>query len=90
MDEMSIVDIFTKLIFDAQSHLDESEELIYQLLVHHEESLLKASRRDVSEYLRSMGVDEMIKTVAVLQAEYEKQKGLVVASKPRQGHPVHR
>ena len=90
MDEMSIVDIFTKLIFDAESLLDDSEELIYQLLVHHEESLLKASRRDVSEYLRSMGVDEMIKTVAVLKAEYEKQQGLVVASKPGHGHPVHR
>ncbi len=32
MDEMSIVDIFTKLIFDAQSALDDSETITITLL----------------------------------------------------------
>ncbi len=60
MDEMSIVDIFTKLIFDSQSALDDSEVQVLELLAHYDETLLKASRRDLSEYLRAMGVDEII------------------------------
>jgi hypothetical protein len=90
INEMSIVDIFTKLIFDADSQLNDCEEIIYQLLIHHEDTLLKASRRDVSEYLRAMGVDEMIKTVAILKAVYEKQQGLLIPSHPRHGPRVHR
>ena len=90
LDEMSIVDIFTKLIFDAQSPLNDSEALIYQLLTHYDETLLDASRRDISEYLRAMAVDEMIKVVAVLKTEYEKQQGVLSAVVSRRGLPVHR
>jgi len=90
LDDMSIVDIFTKLIFDAQSPLNDSEALIYQLLTHYDETLLEASRRDISEYLRAMAVDEMIKVVAVLKIEYEKQQGLLSAVASRRDLPVHR
>ena len=89
MDEMSIVDIFTKLIFDAQSALDESEVQVLALLTHYDETLLKASRRDVSEYLRAMGVDEMIKVVSELKSEYEKQGELLVSVTSRHERPVH-
>jgi hypothetical protein len=89
MDEMSIVDIFTKLIFDAQSALDESEVQILALLTHYDETLLKASRRDLSEYLRAMGVDEMIKVVSVLKSEYEKQGGLLASVISSHEHPAH-
>ena len=90
MDEMSIVDIFTKLIFDAQSALDESEVQVLALLTHYDETLLKASRRDVSEYLRAMAVDEMIKVVSELKSEYEKQGELLASVASRQEHPVYR
>jgi hypothetical protein len=90
MDEMSIVDIFTKLIFDAQSALDESEVQVLALLTHYDETLLKASRRDVSEYLRAMAVDEMIKVVSELKSEYEKQGELLASVASRQEYPVYR
>jgi hypothetical protein len=89
MDEMSIVDIFTKLIFDAQSALDDSEVQVLELLTHYDETLLKASRRDLSEYLRAMGVDEMIKVVSVLKSEYEKQGGLLASVISSHEHPAH-
>jgi hypothetical protein len=89
MDEMSIVDIFTKLIFDAQSALDDSEVQVLALLTHYDDTLLKASRRDVSEYLRAMGVDEMIKVVSELKSEYEKQGELLVSATSRHERPAH-
>ena len=89
MDEMSIVDIFTKLIFDSQSALDDSEVQVLELLAHYDETLLKASRRDLSEYLRAMGVDEMIKVVSVLKSEYEKQGGLLASVISSHEHPAH-
>jgi hypothetical protein len=89
MDEMSIVDIFTKLIFDAQSALDDSEVQVLALLTHYDDTLLKASRRDVSEYLRAMGVDEMIKVVSELKSEYEKQGELLVSVTSRHERPAH-
>lgn len=90
MDEMSIVDIFTKLIFDAQSALDDSEVQVLALLTHYDETLLKASRRDVSEYLRAMGVDEMIRVVSKLKSDYEKQSELLASVASRHEHSAHR
>lgn len=90
IDEMSIVDIFTKLIFDAESPLEDSEELIFDLLTHYDEGLLQASRRDISEYLRAMGVDEMIKVVAALKSEYEQRQDFLAVPSSRQRQPAHR
>lgn len=90
MDEMSIVDVFTKLIFDAQSSLNDNEELVLSLLTHYDETLLNASRRDVSEYLRAMGVDEMIRVVSTVKRVYEKQGELLVSVRSRPEHPLHR
>ena len=88
MDEMSIVDVFTKLIFDAQSSLDDSEELVLSLLTHYDETLLKSTRRDISEYLRAMGVDEMIRVVSVLKYEYEKQGKLLASVRSGNKRPA--
>ena len=52
IEEMSIVDVFTRLIFDAETVLDETETLVVDCLVHIDNSLLGAPRRDISEFLR--------------------------------------
>lgn len=80
-DEMSIVDVLTKLIFDAESQLDETELLIVSLLGQIDASLVNVSRRDVSEYLRSMGVDEMIKVVGRIKFFIDRQQELIAARK---------
>lgn len=63
LDEMSIVDVLTKLIFDAESELQGEETLILESLGELDQSLMGRSRLELSEYLRSMGVDEMIAAV---------------------------
>lgn len=63
LDEMAIVDVLTRLIFDADAELQDAELLVLELLEQIDDSLLGAARRDISEYLRAMGVDEMIQVV---------------------------
>jgi hypothetical protein len=86
LDEMSIVDIFTRLIFDAESPLNVEEARIVELLCHVEPGLSGVSRRDLSEYLRSMGVEEMIQVVARLKHFMEQQLGVIA----NQGLPPNR
>ena len=81
IDEMSIVDVFTRLIFDAETVLDETETLVVECLVDIDSSLLDVSRRDISEFLRSMGVDEMITVVAKVKRILDHQQGLVATAK---------
>ncbi len=84
IDEMSIVDIFTKLIFDADSPLDTAEQSVIELLGLVDPSVLDVSRRDVSEYLRSMGVDEMIAAVGKVKGQMD-QHSLVARKAPLSG-----
>lgn len=63
LDEMSIVDVITRLIFDAEAELHAGELLVVESLGKVETALYGRSRREISEYLRSMGVDEMIAAV---------------------------
>ena len=81
IDEMSIVDVLTKLIFNADARLEGDELLVIDLLAQVDTSLKHASRRYVSEYLRSMGVDEMIKAVNRIKQIMECQQELVIAAK---------
>lgn len=90
IDEMSIVDVLTKLIFDAESKLDEIEHLVVELLGQIEPSLVNAHRRDVSEYLRSMGVDEMIKAVGQIKTHMVRQSELIAAGKAGQRQSLYR
>jgi hypothetical protein len=76
--EMAIVDLFTRLIFDAESSLDTGEKILIELLCHHEPMLQCASRRDISEYLRAMPIDEMINVVALLKHQLENHPSLLV------------
>ena len=90
IDEMAIVDILTKLIFDADSVQDDTEQLIIHLLAQQEPSIVTARRRDISEYLRAMGVDEMIHTVANIKEHLEHQQHLIAIGKANQNSAIRR
>ncbi|MEE8058364.1 MAG: hypothetical protein V3T17_11085 [Pseudomonadales bacterium] len=90
IDEMSIVDIFTRLIFDADSDLGDTEILVIEELAQIDHSLVQASRRDVSDYLSSMGVNEMIKLVAQIKRHIDCQQDLIAANQSSQRHPLYR
>ncbi|MFT5692951.1 MAG: hypothetical protein ACI92E_002287 [Oceanicoccus sp.] len=89
-DEISIVDVLTKLIFDAESDLDETEFLVIRLLGQLDSSVVNASRRDVSEYIRSMGVDEMILVVERIKGLIEQQQELIAAGTFVSSRTLHR
>jgi hypothetical protein len=90
IDEMSIVDIFTKLIFDAECPLGDREQMVIAVLVDLVPSLRNASRRDLSEYLRAMSVDEMITAVDQIKDNTARQQELVAAKQMHQGHHLAR
>ncbi len=79
MDEMAIVGVFTRLIFDPDAELDDTELLVVELLAQQEPGLSAATRRELSEHLRAMGVDEMITVVARIKQSIE-QRGLLAAT----------
>lgn len=88
IDEMSIVDVFTKLIFDADSVLYETESQVVEILGQVEASLYEASRREISEFLRAMGVDEMISTVGQVKRSFDQQQGVIAANRSGNGYPL--
>lgn len=78
--EMAIVDVFTQLIFDAEAALDDSGVLYLNLLSQLKPALLEANRRDISEYLRSMDVSEMIAIVSQLKTVIDQRQLLLTQS----------
>lgn len=89
LDEMSIVDIFTKLIFDADAKLDEGEAAVLRLLLKIEPALGGQPRMLISEYLCSMGVDEMIDMVGHIKQLLDFQQGLGATPRARRAPRVH-
>ena len=81
IDEMSIVDVFTKLIFDADAQLANAESLVLDYLGQVNPTLINVPRRDISEFLRSMSVDEMIHLVAKVKNHMDEQHRVVAARK---------
>lgn len=63
LDEISIVNVFTRLIFDAEAELQGAELNILRMLGEMDGTLMGSNRREISEYLQAMGVDEMISAV---------------------------
>ena len=90
IEEMSIVDIFTKLIFDADTKLAEAEVYVVDLLRQIDQDLLEGSQRDISEHLRAMGVDEMITLVAQIKKKMDQQQNLVANEQSSQQLRLHR
>lgn len=89
MSEMAIVDVFTRLIFDADTRLNKSERMVIDLLCLHESSLAGASRRDISEFIRTMTIEEMIEMVNQLKTQLDQQLGLIAASHTAHRRPLH-
>jgi len=65
--EMAIVDTFTKLIFGEEDHFDDTERLIIQALRLVDSSVSRDSYREMGQYLRALGVEEMVQLVARVQ-----------------------
>lgn len=67
VSEMAIVDTFTKLIFGADEGYDARELSIIEAFRAVDLNVLHDSHRDMGEYLRNLGVREMIHLVARLR-----------------------
>jgi hypothetical protein len=68
VSEMAIVDTFTKLIFGEEGDFSSSEELIIQAFRLVDSGVALDSHAQMGQYLRALGVKEMIQLVARVQA----------------------
>ena len=66
-NEMSIVDTFTKLIFGEESGYDEHELRIIEVLRVVDKNVSIDSHTEMGDYLRAMGVQEMIELVSAVR-----------------------
>jgi hypothetical protein len=67
VSEMAIVDTFTKLIFAGEDELSSCEQLIIQAFRMVESSVALDSHQEMGQYLRALGVREMIQLVTRVQ-----------------------
>jgi len=66
---MAIVDTFTKLVFGEEDEYSARELLIISALRAVDANVFTDTHRDMGEYLRALGVREMIQLVSQVQAE---------------------
>ena len=71
ISEMAIVNTFTRLIFGDAGELSSPELAIIQALREVDANVLHDSHSDMGEYLRQLGVREMIHLVARLRQHFE-------------------
>ena len=64
VSEMAIVDTFTKLIFGEEDHYSTPELKIIQALRSVDINVAVDGHREMGEYLRALGVREMIQLVS--------------------------
>ena len=69
VSEMAIVDTFTKLIFGESAQYSSQELLIVQALRLADANVAFDSHSDMGDYLRALGVAEMIHLVANVQQQ---------------------
>lgn len=86
--EMVIVDTFTRLIF-GEEHYSSREDLVIEALRLVDGNVALDSYRDMGEYLRALGVGEMIRLVSRVETRLE--EGLqVLAGTAAQARTVRR
>lgn len=85
IDEMTIVDMLTKFIFDSESVLNEVEQVVIDLVVETDPSLTNTSRRDVGEFLRAMDVNEMIRLVTQIKVHLDYESDTIIKDKEPYG-----
>lgn len=69
VSDMAIVDTFTKLIFGEDDAYSAKELLIIKALRAVDANVALDSHRDMGQYLRALGVREMIQMVARVQQQ---------------------
>ena len=71
VSEMAIVDTFTKLIFGEVEGFSSSEKLIIHAFRLVDSSVALDSHKDMGQYLRALGVNEMIRLVSRVETQLE-------------------
>ena len=88
VSEMLIVDTFTKLIFGEGSQYTDGELAIIQALRQVDANVALDSHRDMGDYLRALGVREMIILVGKVRGFMAADRALPVPSAGlATGHP---
>ena len=69
VSEMAIVDTFTKLIFGEEDAYSDRELGIIQAFRAADSNVVLDSHQDMGQYLRALGVQEMIQLVSRVRAQ---------------------
>jgi hypothetical protein len=79
VSELAIVDTFTKLIFGEEDDYSVREMLIIQAFRQEDTHVALDTHRDMGQYLRALGVREMVRLVSAVQQRLDEGVQLVVA-----------
>lgn len=71
VSEMWIVDTFTRLIFGDVDHFDSRESLVIDAFRSVDTNVLRDTPAQMGDYLRNLGVREMIHLVARIRKQIE-------------------
>ena len=86
--EMAIVDTFTKLIFGEEQDFSPREVSIIEALRLVDGNVLLDSHRDMGDYLRALGVGEMIGLVRRVREQMGEGSGLAGANPRATPNPI--
>ncbi|MFT4613688.1 MAG: hypothetical protein ACI9NT_000829 [Bacteroidia bacterium] len=78
VSEMTIVDTFTKLIFGIEGEYTATEQAVVQAFRTVDENVYRDSPAEMGDYLRNLGVREMIQLVS--RVRQQMQDGYDLAS----------
>lgn len=88
VSEMAIVDTFTRLIFsDIEGGFDAGEQNTIAAFRHVDANVLMDTYAEMGEYLRSLGVREMIHLVPRIREDLEQSAAAGGISAPSEGIP---
>ncbi|GAB5445171.1 hypothetical protein [Gymnodinialimonas sp.] len=73
VSEMAVVDVFTRLIFNDQGEFTATEKTIIETFRTVDANVLMDSYSEMGEYLRNLGVREMIHLVARIREQLAAQ-----------------
>jgi hypothetical protein len=79
VSELAIVDTFTKLIFGEEDDYSVREMLIIQAFRQEDTHVALDTHRDMGQYLRALGVREMVRLVSAVQQRLDEGVQLVAA-----------
>jgi hypothetical protein len=82
--ELAIVDTFTRLIFGQETDYRDRERAIIQALRMVDTNVILDSEREIGEYLRALGVREMIQLVSRVRAQFSGSAPVVTDSPQRE------